>query len=457
MAPPMTSNSNNGSVFAGLFGWFVLLHMWKQLPLDEPLGVTAVRILAVGAAIGLVLRPHHLGALAATAGGVVLCVLAQLPWMSNSWMTAGCLSFAVLGGAAAAWRTGGRTTDAAWPAIRPGIAVGLVAFYVFASLCKLNVDFFTAERSCAVAFYSELARDLPLPQTPWSAQLAMWATAIIEVGIPISLVVPRTRTAGIVVGVLFHAFIAISARVHIYDYSLLMYVGYIAFAPDDLHHVLRTDPSLRVFRAVVDRTPLLLAALFGVGTVTALASVGTDWFRVLLVRALVWDVLAAGFIGVALVAAVRCTGPNGTLAPALRLPWAWLTVALITLNGISPYIGLKTTVAFTMFSNLRTEAGVANHLFVPRVPLFGFQDEVLHVERTTLPIRTDDVAWLPFTLRSFATTHPDATIAYRLHGDPTLTYDGRLADDPRLNTPVHPVLGKVLSFRPIELGAQCPW
>ncbi len=447
----------NGPVFAGLFGWFVLLHTWKQLPLDESGFVTAMRVLAVAPAAMLVVRPNHLGALAATASGIVLCVLAQLPLMSNSWMAAGCLSVAVLLGVALASQSGARTTADAWSHIQPGIAAGLLAFYLFASLCKFNVDFVTPGTSCAEAFYGELARDLPLPTASWAIQLAIGGTLLIEAGIPVLLAIPRTRTLGILVGLVFHAFIAISARVHIFDFSLLMYTGYVAFAPADLHRVLRTDPNLRMFRPVFARPRLLLLLLFGVALLAGLASAGTDWTRSLLVRAVVWDLVAACIIGGSFVALLRCEQPNPSLLPALRRPAAWAAVALITLNGISPYIGLKTTVAFTMFSNLRTEAGVANHLFVPRLPVFGFQDEVLTVERTTLPIRTDDVAWLPFTLRGFATTHPDATIAYRVNGDPTLTYDGPLSEDPRLNTPVSPVLGKMLSFRPIELGAKCPW
>ena len=39
--------------------------------------------------------------------------------------------------------------------------------------------------------------------------------------------------------------------------------------------------------------------------------------------------------------------------------------AMLIMNGLSPYLGLKTQTAFSMFSNLRTEGGLTNHLFMP--------------------------------------------------------------------------------------------
>jgi len=46
------------------------------------------------------------------------------------------------------------------------------------------------------------------------------------------------------------------------------------------------------------------------------------------------------------------------------------------LNGLSPYLGLKTRAAFTMYSNLRLEAADSNHLLWPRsLNLLGTLDE----------------------------------------------------------------------------------
>ncbi len=43
----------------------------------------------------------------------------------------------------------------------------------------------------------------------------------------------------------------------------------------------------------------------------------------------------------------------------------WLAPALLALFAASNYLGLRTAGTFSMFSNLRTEAGESNHLLVP--------------------------------------------------------------------------------------------
>ena len=66
------------------------------------------------------------------------------------------------------------------------------------------------------------------------------------------------------------------------------------------------------------------------------------------------------------------------------------TPLLVVLNGMCPYLGLKTDSSFAMFSNLRTEPGFANHLVMPHGPQpFGFQGDLVRlvvVARDVLPL-----------------------------------------------------------------------
>jgi len=79
-----------------------------------------------------------------------------------------------------------------------------------------------------------------------------------------------------------------------------------------------------------------------------------------------------------------------------RMPWNWATTVqhqyrpaqvafaifplLLLLNGLSPYIGLKTHHGFAMFSNLRTEAHLTNHLFLPvSVRVVDWEDDAVAV------------------------------------------------------------------------------
>lgn len=450
-APPR----NNGPLFAGLLATFVLLHHWKQLPLDEAAVVTAVRLTGCLAAMAVLARPDLLATLALLAGTQILGVLVLLPTMSNSWMAAGCLSVGVLGGALAATRLGQTTVSGAWPHVQPAVASVLLAFYVFAALCKFNLDFMDPGPSCAASFYRELARDLPLPSAPWAETAAIVGTLAIEAGIPLLLAFAPTRTTGIAVGLLFHAFIAVSPRVHIFDFSLLMYTGYVAFAPADLSERISTDPRLRVWRAVGEQRLWILAFILGIAVVAGFASPSTGWNASLLARAYVWDALALVFVsgGIYGMALTARPGPGSSL----RSAQAALAVALVVLNGASPYVGLKTTVAFTMFSNLRTEQGFENHAFLPPLRIFPHQDDLIEVLSTDANGLEPDpgIRHVPFDLRVRLADQGDAHIHYRQAGS---EYAGRVADDPRLGVPPHPLVARLMAFRPVEITARsCQW
>ena len=83
-----------------------------------------------------------------------------------------------------------------------------------------------------------------------------------------------------------------------------------------------------------------------------------------------------------------------TLCSANRLPWKgvplWtkqtpkfisVLILLLFLHGITPYFGLRTAGNFSMFSNLRTEGEVSNHLLLASNPLkiWGYQEDVVEV------------------------------------------------------------------------------
>jgi hypothetical protein len=43
----------------------------------------------------------------------------------------------------------------------------------------------------------------------------------------------------------------------------------------------------------------------------------------------------------------------------------WAIPTLLFVNGLSPYLGIKNTLSYSMYSNLRTEADLSNHWIVP--------------------------------------------------------------------------------------------
>ncbi len=91
---------------------------------------------------------------------------------------------------------------------------------------------------------------------------------------------------------------------------------------------------------------------------------------------------------------------------------------LLFVNGMTPYLGLKSENAFAMFSNLRTEGGETNHLFIPvATQVFGFQRDLVEVVDSSDPGLKrlgDDGLLIPyFELRRILAGAPESAVVYR--------------------------------------------
>jgi hypothetical protein len=182
-----------------------------------------------------------------------------------------------------------------------------------------------------------------------------------------------------VVGAVFHWFLALTPTDRFYNFSSLLLALFTLFASPALvaHGLDRLGP--RRWRQI---TTTVLAAIMGIffaGKYLESAR-GTDLFLIL------WTVYGAIVI-VALVVVLRVRRPEGLEpAAAFRLTEP-LLVALpiaVLLNGLTPYLGLKTETAWAMFSNLRTEGGRTNHFLVPpSVQIFNYQRDLVRIVRSS--------------------------------------------------------------------------
>jgi hypothetical protein len=208
----------------------------------------------------------------------------------------------------------------------------------------------------------------------------IYGTLVVETAIPLLLVFRRTRYAGIALALGFHYVLGAGyAR-----FSAMLVAMLALFVGADL-----IDPVRKVWRRWVP--PRRAGCLYRVGIALVAAAylllVGTRldattpaitlhavtqaWF---VYGALVVIVFAAA-LGVA-----RRTGAAD--AHPWRFPtWGLAVVpALMALNGFTPHLGLKNTQAFAMYSNLRTEGGVSNHLLLPTtLQLFEHERDLVTV------------------------------------------------------------------------------
>lgn len=454
-APNAASLGDHGAVFAALLAVAHLSHTltlstWHPLEADVPAALLAIWLLA---------RPSSLRRLGAFAAGVLVEFLVDLPVVTNHMMF---LGLSAIGLGACMLATGARRPT--WPTLyrwcAPVLRWGLLVVYVLAAVAKLNRGFLHPELSAAVQMYGELAERLPiLPNTPAVARSMIGATLVIELALPLLLAVPATRLPGVLVGSVFHTFLALQGHV---PFSGFVFALYWLFVPED-------QPA-RVRRLLADHrrlgaavrwaaTPWRRGWVFPVLAASWLLLLGLIHLRLPDLAALarwhgrrVFALYAVGLVAVVVVTRWRA-GPWQPMPEAFRLParHAAIPIGVLVLNGLCPYVGLKTETSYTMYSNLQTEGDLWNHLLLPlSMRRFGYQDELAQLLDSDDPVLRSDAEqgtrWVPFELQRYLSERPHVEVRYQLRG----VLHHQVAGGPPVPPPGNPIERKLLWFRPVR-------
>jgi hypothetical protein len=325
----------------------------------------------------------------------------------------------------------------------------LIGFYSFAAFAKLNHAFFTPEVSCGTFYFDELAGSLGFTVHSqagggWT-HLVPFAVAATECSIPILLLVRRTRVIGVVVGLLFHGMIALD-QTHLFsDFSSVLLALFLLFLPLAFaDEVVDAYESIRLLVAGVGAA-LLVLLWYGKGAnVGRVFTDGIGW---------AWVVYWVAVL-VALARFVRRDGFTGVAEP-LRLERAWLALVpvLVIVNGLAPYLELRTAYAFNMYSNLQTVDGDTNHLLVTRtLPLTDYQADLVRIVSSSDPnlaayaAQRYDLSFLQ--LRDYLSRHDDVSITYVRSGVEHAI--ARASDDPALVEPVPSWRSKFFAYRSVD-------
>lgn len=183
---------------------------------------------------------------------------------------------------------------------------------------------------------------------------------------------------------MFHTILAHNHNLSVFDFNAMLFALYVTFAPTDLLAKVRyTEESKWVFRAVRYRLPLVLS-LIAISAVVVWWSSSTGEARLLLwrYRVALWFIIGVTLTIVTAQVLFGRERPQEALRSPFQLTsgFDWVIIALVFFNGMTPYLGLKTGVAYTMFSNLRTEVGYENHLLVPAwLRIFDLQQEPVRI------------------------------------------------------------------------------
>ena len=406
------------------------------------------------AAILVLIRPQKPHFLFATAAITMVVYLMGMPQGSNHWTmqflvnASLCGSFVMLALQRRTWRLDSRD----WlDAFRPLVCMLVVLLYLFASLHKLNSAYFS-EDGFARSLYLSIAGNPQLlafanllPTDEAFLAIVPHLSILVELGIPILLLFRPTRLLGIFVGMTFHTFLSLRLYPWVTDFPVVVGAAYILFLPaasiDILewrHHesASRQAGYYETFKRLV--VPAVLLALIFVPTLYELPRrVTIFWFRFSNLKSVHWVLYAALYIGLLVFLMVRLRSIAGdrslSLVRAASLPLSLILAVTIFLT-MSPYLGLRTSGAFSMFSNLETEGGASNHYFMPLdLQVFDYLKQVCVIETSADDIPAtaasgELLTWSEF--RKLARSNPDASITYTFEGERFEL--ARIADKPQL-------------------------
>lgn len=313
---------------------------------------------------------------------IIVTVWLEAPILGNHWLVSGLVA---LGGVLAAIhvtvsarsRSLSRVDDLVVPLARGVFFV----FYSFSALAKLNRAFLDPSVSCANFFAEETVRSLgwgsaSLAGSGFSRQLLPWAVVGIEFAVVALLVARRTRIWGVLLAVLFHGVIALDGKHPFADFTALVYAFVALFLPDHFFVWIRGLCKERL-GIVVGTLRIVVATAMAALLVVQGLLLNPSWWEISEdLKYGVWRFIGAAAAALMIAYAVhhgrrRVAVSSGfasdvgsaRVVPSVR--WLLVVPALAALNGITPYVGVKTGNSWNMYSNLVTADGYENHLVVP--------------------------------------------------------------------------------------------
>lgn len=370
-------------------------------------------------------------------------------------------------------RVSDESREAIYDRFAPVVMVMLILVYYFAFVAKLNWDFINPEVSCVVVMYGDLLRRFPfLPDAEHAGGMVIASTLVVEAAIPLLLTFRRTRYIGVLVGVPFHLVLGLVGHRTFSALAFALYgmicmrelVTLVAIAHRWL--TIRWPAGVRkATRRTLSSALVVGFALLVAAELTGQLRTGIGPLKIYRIPWLVWIVWSLSVGALFAICAWRHYRHSQVARrePIYARPGLlWAALSLVVLNGMSQYLGLKTETCFTMYSNLRTEGGANNHMFVPVWKLSSYQEDLVQIVSSSIP-RLQAVADGSDLLTSFelrrvlSATTGDFEIVFRRNGELHQLYRrGDKAPHSEFLRP-HPLWQtKLFRFRPVSTAECAP-
>lgn len=398
-------------VFSALWAIAHLGHLLRKTDLATPFP-----LVLAGLAVGVLARPSSTRRLAALALAQVLYLASKMPLIDNHLYLMGFANLGLLTAISA------RKVPFYLP--RRYLSATFLLSYGAAAFSKLNAGFFDVGTSCAVKMFNDSVAFFKVEQASlgWIRPCLPFAVTGTELLIPLLLLAPPTRRAGVVIAVIFHLVISLSPTATALDFTLVVFALLFLFLPASAAERMRAWGQ----RALPIH-PLWRMLAQGMLVTCIAVSVRTGWGG-MPPRNPNWVWLASSAIGLGgmLIAIALSTrvAPRGLerQPQSFGICQGFYSVLFILqlLNISAPYLGSKNVGSFVMYSNLQTARGESNHFLIPRLPLEMGQDDLVEIVETSnewlhmAEEQGDLVTW--HELRRYLSNDPDANIIFRRKG-----------------------------------------
>jgi hypothetical protein len=246
--------------------------------------------------------------------------------------------------------------------------VEFLVFYAWVGVHKLNAHYFDPSLSCANNFLGQWIDALPgVPVPAWVPPISSYLTVGAEIATLVMLLIRPLRKFGILVGVAFHSILVVLYPA----FQFLVFGFFILFIPEEtLERVRQSLVGGRFLRGPRDACLSLLrrSGWFraGIGIVLLMAlrfSLAEESVRAVVCVALLVSAITAYTVTLFAVE-LRHPAPPVRICAGLPAVLAILPI-FVFFQGLQPHLGFKAVQSFSMFSNLDTQAGQSNHLFLP--------------------------------------------------------------------------------------------
>jgi hypothetical protein len=455
----------------------VLIHEWQRA--KPPWSLTGITVVL---AVGVLLKPRSVPRLVALLAAIAVELVVEIPDVFNHTIIIGIVSLAVV-----AWwfATFLRSSlDAVDPAlvfrsVTPFLRLGFVLVLFATAISKLNTGFLDPATTCAV----QILDSIPLVTVP-----SLLATPAIAMGILVEFLIPtllvfrRTRLLGVIVGISFELVTAAAGHAPFAAFGWSFYLLFIP--PMTLGRVLLTvrrwTPS--TVRGVLTRYADSVAAWIALATAALVVMLLVQLIPANLAVYARTQGASLAFCTYLFVWSLLLVGhwrhwlrrsPSREIRFGVGSPIFAIALAAFLLNAASPYVGLKTTASFTMFSNLQTEPGRWNHIVLPEAfRIFGLQDGLVRFDEISDPamaarVRTysGEDRWVVgpkgtvnasvvlLAAQRIAADYPNATVRYEYDGQARVA--APVSADPILGAGVDLLTRKLGGFRPVDSIDVC--